>query len=97
MGVAVVAAVAVAVGVDVAAAVGVDVGVAVGLASGLAGGGTNTGLLAPVMEPLPVSVAVIVWFPGVLRVTSKKAVPLVKVLLGGRSPLLVLVKCTVPV
>jgi len=81
----------------VAVAVGVDVGVAVGLAAGLAGGGTKTGLLVPVMEPLLVSVAVIVWFPGVLRVTSKKAVPLVKVLLGGRSPLLVLVKCTVPV
>ena len=53
-------------------------------------------MLVPVMELLLISVAVIVWFPGALRVTTKKAVPLVRVVLGGRVPLLVLVKCTVP-
>ena len=91
-------AVAVAVGVgEGGTAVAVEVGVAVGLANGVAGAGTKTELLVPVMESLLVSVAVIAWFPGVLRVTTKKPVPLVKVLSGGRFAPLVLVKCTVPV
>lgn len=92
-------AVAVAVAVGVGEGEGgatVAVAVAVTLANGVAGGGTKTELLVPVMEPSLVSVAVIVWFPGVLMVTAKKPVPLVKVPSGGRVPLLVLVKCTVP-
>ena len=95
-----------AVGVGVPVAVAVDVGVtvavllavAVALAAGVAArGGMKTGLLVPVMELSLVSVAVIVWFPGVLRVTTKKPVPLVKVLSGGRDAPPVLVKWTVPV
>jgi len=90
------------VGVGVKGGVGDGVGVgggvvAVGVGVTLEGAGTKIGLLVPVMEGSVMSVAVIVCCPGMLSVTRKKAVPLVKVLLGVRFPLLVLVKCTVPV
>ena len=94
MGVPVAVAVAVAVGVG-GAAVAVAVAVALGGGVGWVGG-TKTGLLVPAIELSLRSVAVIVWFPGVLRVTTKKAVPLVRVVLAGRVPLLVLVKRTLP-
>ena len=45
---------------------------------------------------MPVSVAVILWDPGLSRTALKVPVPLVKVLLAGKTPWLVLVKCTVP-
>ena len=89
--------VAVAVMVAVAVAVDVAVGVGDGLGVTLEGGGTKIVLLVPVIVGLLVSVAVTVWFPGLLSVTTKKPVPLVKVLSSGRFPVLVLVKWTVPV
>ena len=91
-------AVAVGLGVGVGEGGGtVKVAVAVALGGGVGWvGGTKTGLLVPVMELSLRSVAVIVWFPGVLSVTTKKAVPLVRVVLAGRVPLLVLVKRTLP-
>ena len=52
----------------------------------------------PVIELVTVSVAVIVWLPAVLSVALKVPVPLVKVLLAGRTAApSVLVKWTVPV
>lgn len=79
-------------GATVAVAVAVGVGPVLAL--------TKIELLVPVMEGLTVSVAVTVWLPGVPRNTLKMPVPLVNVLSSGRwvpFPLLVLVKCTVPV
>ena len=54
-------------------------------------------LLVPVIELVAVSVAVIVWLPAVFSVALKVPVPLVSVLLAGRTawPSL-LVKWTVP-
>ena len=69
---------------------GVGVGVA-GVGVGEGGGVTMSEvtkmvLLVPVMEALRVSVAVIVWFPSVLRLALKVPNPLVNVPLGGRLP-----------
>ena len=58
---------------------------------------TATGVLAPVIELVTVSVAVSVWLPAVLRVALKVPMPFVSVLLAGRTARLsLLVKCTVP-
>jgi hypothetical protein len=107
VGVAVAVAVAIAVAVEVAVGVAAAVAVAVAVAVEVAVGvgdpvlaKTKIELLVPVMEALTVSVAVTVWLPGVPRKTRKMPVPLVNVLSTGRLvpfPLLVLVKCTVPV
>jgi hypothetical protein len=58
---------------------------------------TAMALVVPVTELATVSVAVTVWLPPVLRVTETVPVPLVKVVLLGRTadPSL-LVKWTVP-
>ena len=89
------------VGVGGGVSVGVGVGVP-GVGDGVGGGVTMSEitkivLLVPVMVAWTVSVAVIVWFPSVLRVALKVPNPLVSVLLGGRLPWLVLVKWMVPV
>jgi len=58
---------------------------------------TATALDMPVMVPVTVSVAVMVWVPGVCKVTESVAVPAVSVVLAGRVALpSVEVKCTVP-
>ena len=58
---------------------------------------TLTAPLLPVIDPLTVSVAVIVWLPAVFSVAVKVPVPLVKVALAGRTPAAsLLVKWTVP-
>src|SRR5580692_7631261 len=55
-------------------------------------------LVVPVMEAVTVSVAVIVWPPGVFSVTWKTPDPFVKVVFAGNTAApSVLVKCTVPV
>jgi hypothetical protein len=58
---------------------------------------TVIALVVPVIEPVTVSVEVTVWLPAVLSVTDTVFVPLVKVVLLGRTadPSL-LVKWTVP-
>ncbi len=58
---------------------------------------TVIALVVPVIEPVTVSVPVTVWLPAVLTVTDTVFVPLVKVVLLGRTadPSL-LVKWTVP-
>ena len=45
----------------------------------------GVGRLVPVIEPLVVSVAVMVWMPGVFRVARKKPAPLVKAKSGDRA------------
>ncbi len=42
-------------------------------------------LVVPVIEPVTVSVPATVWLPAVLSVTDKVFVPLVKVVLLGRT------------
>ncbi len=58
---------------------------------------TAMALVVPVIDPVTVSVPVTVWLPPVLSVTETVPVPLVKVVLLGRTadPSL-LVKRTVP-
>ena len=58
---------------------------------------TLTVLLVPVSELLAVSVALIVWLPAVFSVTLNVPVPLVSVVLPGKTAAAsVLVKWTVP-
>ncbi len=58
---------------------------------------TKIGLLVPLMDGSLVSVAVIVWYPSVLSVGMKMAVPLGNGESGGSNAKgSVLVKCTVP-
>jgi hypothetical protein len=58
----------------------------------------ETGPDVPVMVELTVSVAVMVWFPGVNKVTGNCAEPLVSVESAGRvAAPSVLLKCTVSV
>jgi len=52
----------------------------------------------PAIEPVTVSVAVMVWLPTVTRVAGNVPAPLVRVALDGRvAAVSLLVKCTVPV
>jgi hypothetical protein len=54
-------------------------------------------LEVPVIEEVPVSVAVIVWLPPVFKVAENVPVPLVSVAFeGSAADPSVLVKCTVP-